>query len=172
MSKQLVRIYTDGACRGNPGGPGGIGAVLLWGSRHRKEISIGYANTTNNRMELRAVLHALEQLRHPCVVNLCSDSRYIVDAFRNRWIARWADNGWRRGPKRKDNLANADLWQQIWEVGKAHSINVQWVRGHNGNPENERCDRLANQAIDSGVLNADERLDVATGNLELFAFAD
>lgn len=156
--KPEVDVWVDGACRRNPGGPGGIGVVLLCGS-HRKELSVGYVRTTSNRMELRAVLHALEALREPCHIQLFSDSRYIVDAWAEGRIARWQSFGWRRRPKCKDMLRNADLWRNVWVVQTPHTIEAHWVRGHHGIVENERCDKLANLAIDSGVLREDVGMD-------------
>jgi ribonuclease HI len=134
----LVTIYTDGAARGNPG-PGGYGVVLLSGS-HRKELSAGYAHTTNNRMELLAVIVGLEALKKSgCVVTIYSDSKYVVDAVEKKWVFRWQKTGFK---KKK----NADLWMRFLAVYQNQKINFIWIKGHSEIPENERCDQLAVQA--------------------------
>ncbi len=135
-----VVIYTDGGCIGNPG-PGGYGVVLLSQGR-RKELSGGFRLTTNNRMELMGAIVGLEALTMPCEVTLYSDSKYVVDAMELGWAKRWQANGWRRNKKEK--AVNPDLWQRLLEVCKKHEVRFQWVKGHAGNLENERCDYLAN----------------------------
>ncbi len=138
-----VKIYTDGACSGNPG-PGGYGAILL--SRgHRKELSGGEPDTTNNRMELRACIEALRALKYPCEVELTSDSRYVVQGIEDGWAVRWRRNGWMRD--KKTPAKNADLWQELLELCAVHRVRFLWVRGHDGHPENERADELAVAAI-------------------------
>ena len=134
-----VQIFTDGACQGNPG-PGGWGAILRYQGRER-EISGGEAQTTNNRMELRAVIEAFSLLKEPCEVTLCSDSRYVCDAIEKGWAKSWKRNGWRKADKKP--ALNSDLWERLLELLTVHRVTVAWVRGHDGHPENERCDRLA-----------------------------
>ncbi len=150
-----VVVYTDGACIGNPG-PGGYGAVLLWGE-HRREISGGFRLTTNNRMELLAVIVALEALKTPCRVTLYSDSQYVVNAVNQGWAARWKANGWRRN--RRELAVNPDLWERLLALCETHRVEFHWLRGHSGHRENERCDHLANTAarqpdlpVDAGYL--------------------
>lgn len=146
-----VEIHTDGACLGNPG-PGGYGVVLRYGD-HRKELSGGYRRTTNNRMELLAVIKALEALTQPCQVILHSDSRYVVDAMERGWAKQWQANGWRRN--RQEKALNPDLWETLLQLCDRHEVEFRWVRGHSGNAENERCDRLAAQAAKQPDLPAD-----------------
>jgi len=140
-----VTIYTDGACSGNPG-PGGYGAVLLHKS-HRKELSGNDPATTNNRMEMLGVIIALEALKEPCEVDLYSDSKYVVDAIQKGWATRWRQNNWMRN--KKDPALNPDLWERMLNLLTKHNVNFHWVKGHAGNPENERCDALARDAIDA-----------------------
>ena len=140
-----VTIYTDGACSGNPG-PGGYGVVLLHKS-HRKELSGGEAQTTNNRMEIMAAIIGLEALKEPCQVALYSDSKYVVDAIKEGWALRWRQNNWMRN--KKDPALNPDLWERLLTLLTKHEVTFNWVKGHAGNPENERCDVLARQAINS-----------------------
>ena len=147
-----IRLYTDGACHGNPG-PGGYGVVLLFGE-HRKELSGGYRKTTNNRMELKAVIKGLEALRGKCKVELYSDSKYVVDALSKGWAAKWRANGWRRN--RREPAINPDLWGRLLELCEAHDVTSHWVKGHSGNPDNERCDRLATEAATQPGLPDDE----------------
>lgn len=147
-----VTIYTDGACIGNPG-PGGYGAVILFG-QYRKEISGGYRKTTNNRMEILAAIRALEVLNEPCEVTLHSDSEYVVNAFMKGWAERWRAQGWNRGKQGK--AANPDLWARLLDLASTHRVTFKWVRGHAGNVENERCDALANAAARSKALMTDE----------------
>ena len=147
-----VTIYTDGACSGNPGA-GGYGIVLLYGNA-RKELSEGYRLTTNNRMEVLAAIKALEALKEPCEVKLYSDSKYLVDAINRGWVKNWEKNNWYRNKKEK--ASNIDLWQRLLELIKIHHVTFLWVKGHAANPENERCDTLARQAIVSTDLKNDE----------------
>ena len=138
-----VIIHTDGACKGNPG-PGGYAAVLVCGP-HRKELSAGYRLTTNNRMELRAAIAALELLTEPCEVELHSDSKYVVQAITQRWLDGWQRRGWRTSDKQP--VKNQDLWQLLQVAMAPHQIQWLWVKGHAGHAENERCDELANLAV-------------------------
>ena len=137
-----VEIYTDGACSGNPG-PGGYGAIIVF-NQHRKEISGGEAQTTNNRMEMMGAIAALEALKEPCKVKLYSDSRYVVDAIDKGWAKKWRANGWRRN--KRDPALNVDLWQRMLAVLEKHDATFIWVKGHTGHPENERCDTRARMA--------------------------
>ncbi len=140
-----VTIYTDGACSGNPG-PGGWGAVLLSGA-HRKEISGGARNTTNNRMELLAAIGALEALRRPSQIDLYTDSTYLKNGITN-WIKRWKKNGWkRRSGKRFLPVKNEELWRRLDRLVAKHRVRFHWLEGHAGHSENERCDKLARLAI-------------------------
>jgi len=138
-----VLIYTDGACVGNPG-PGGYGAIIIY-NRSRKEISGGEAQTTNNRMEMMGAIAALEALKEPCKIKLYSDSRYVVDGIGKGWAIKWRANGWMRN--KKDRALNVDLWQRMLTALEKHDATFLWVKGHAGNPENERCDTLARIAI-------------------------
>jgi ribonuclease HI len=146
-----VKIFTDGAARGNPEGPGGYGAVLLYtdpkGEVHTKELSEGFQKTTNNRMELMAAIAALEALNRPCEVDLYSDSKYLTDAFNQKWIDSWIRRGWKKADK--SDVLNTDLWKRLLEAAKPHTITWIWVKGHAGNPYNERCDKLATAAADA-----------------------
>jgi ribonuclease HI len=141
---KTVSIYTDGACKGNPG-PGGWGAVLVYGA-HEREMSGGERETTNNRMELLGAISALEALKEPCKVILTSDSKYLTDAFLQGWIESWRAKGWRRG---KEELKNPDLWERLYNLTKIHEVEFVWVKGHAGHEYNERCDRLAVAFADS-----------------------
>lgn len=134
-----VTIYTDGACSGNPG-PGGYGAILMYG-QHKKELSGGYPNTTNNRMELMGVITALKALNRPCQVNLYTDSQYVVNAIEKGWAKKWQANGWMRN--KKDKALNPDLWQSLLDLLEIHQVTFHWVKGHAENPYNNRCDELA-----------------------------
>ncbi len=136
-----VEIFTDGACSGNPG-PGGWGAVLRCGG-HEKELSGGEARTTNNRMELTAVITALEALKYPCKVTLTSDSKYVIDAVTKGWAKKWQANGWIKSDKKP--ALNPDLWEKLLSLIEIHDVTFVWVKGHAGHPENERCDELAVQ---------------------------
>lgn len=152
-----VEIYTDGAARGNPDGPGGFGAVLHYtdskGQLHVRELSGGYKRTTNNRMELMAAIAGLEALNRPCQVELYSDSKYLVDAFNKHWIDSWIKKGWKRG--KNEPVKNVDLWKRLLEAMQPHELTFIWVKGHNGHPENERCDALATTAADGDNLLVD-----------------
>ena len=147
-----VTIYTDGACSGNPG-PGGYGAILQHG-KNRKELSGGFRKTTNNRMELLAVISGLEALKDPCDVTVFSDSRYIVDAVNKGWARRWKANGWRRN--KKDKAVNPDLWARLLSLLDTHDTEFRWVKGHAGNPGNERADALAVAASNTKDLAIDQ----------------
>ena len=136
---KTVTIYTDGACSGNPG-PGGWGAILEW-QGHEKELSGGEAATTNNRMELTAVLTALALLKEPCVVELYSDSKYVVDAIEKGWLYGWQKKGWIKADKKP--VLNVDLWQQLLPQLAHHQVHLHWVTGHAANEKNNRCDQLA-----------------------------
>ena len=136
-----VEIFTDGACKGNPG-PGGWGAVLRMG-QHERELAGHEGHTTNNRMELTAVIRALDALKEPCHVALHTDSRYVIDGI-TKWIFGWQKNGWKNSQKKP--VLNADLWQELLESRRRHRIDWIWVKGHDGHPENERADRLASNA--------------------------
>jgi ribonuclease HI len=141
--KQL-EIFTDGACKGNPG-PGGWGAVIRYG-KHEKEISGSDPDTTNNRMELSATIQALKILIEPCEVKLHTDSRYVIDGI-TKWIHGWQRNGWKNASKQP--VSNIDLWHDLIEATARHQVEWIWVKGHNGHPENERADRLASDAADA-----------------------
>lgn len=149
-----VKIYTDGAARGNPDGPGGYGTVLEFidskGQLHTKELSCGYKKTTNNRMELMSVIAGLEALNRPCEIELYSDSKYVVDAFNQHWIDGWLKKGWKRG--KNEPVKNVDLWKRLLKAKEPHQITFIWVKGHDGHPQNERCDTLATTAADGGNL--------------------
>lgn len=151
-----VTIYTDGAARGNPG-PGGYGAVLEYidtkNQLHVKELSAGYRKTTNNRMELMGVIAALEALNRPCTVTLYSDSKYVVDAFNRHWVDSWVRKGWKRG--KNESVKNVDLWQRLLKAKAPHQVRFVWVKGHDGHPQNERCDQLATTAADGSMLLED-----------------
>jgi ribonuclease HI len=138
-----VEIYTDGACRGNPG-PGGWGAILRY-NEHEKELSGGERDTTNNRMELMAAIRALESLKRACDVTLTTDSQYVRQGI-TEWIAKWKRNGWKTADKKP--VKNQDLWVRLDEATHRHKIHWKWIKGHSGHPENERADELANLAID------------------------
>ena len=155
-----VQIYTDGSARGNPDGPGGYGVVLHFtdssGKLHEKTISEGFVKTTNNRMELLAVIMGLEALNRPCQVELYSDSKYLIDAFNQKWIDNWVARNWNRG--KSGPVKNVDLWKRLLKAKEPHQVQFVWVKGHAGHPENERCDQMAvaaalgeNLRIDPGV---------------------
>lgn len=134
-----VEIFTDGACQGNPG-PGGWGAIIRYNGTE-KELSGGEKNTTNNRMELSAVIEALKALREPCAVTLYSDSQYVCNAIKLGWAKKWRANGWMRN--KKEPALNPELWDALLKLCETHTVEVVWVKGHAGHPENERCDALA-----------------------------
>jgi ribonuclease HI len=143
----MIHIYTDGSSRGNPG-PGGYGAILISG-KHRKEISAGYKNTTNNRMELLAVIVALESIKiENAEVLVTSDSKYVVNAIEQKWIYGWQKKNFK-------DVKNVDLWQRFLKSFNKHQVRFKWVKGHNNHPENERCDFLATQAADGKLLLVD-----------------
>lgn len=158
----FVKVYTDGAARGNPDGPGGYGTVLEYvdtkGQLHTKEISQGYKKTTNNRMELMAVIAGLEALNRPCDVEVYSDSQYVVNAFNQHWIEGWIKKGWKRG--KNEPVKNVNLWKRLLEVKGKHQVKFIWVKGHDGHPQNERCDMLATSAADGTDLLEDKGLGV------------
>ncbi|TCT17004.1 ribonuclease HI [Natranaerovirga pectinivora] len=153
-----VYIYTDGACRGNPDGPGGYGVVLEYedkeGIKHIKELSQGYKGTTNNRMELMGVIKGLEILKKPCNVKVFTDSQYIANAFNQNWLNNWILNNWTRG-KKKEPVKNIDLWKMLLKAKEGHKVEFIWVKGHAGHLQNERCDKLATKAADGSDLLED-----------------
>lgn len=134
-----VEIFTDGACSGNPG-PGGWGAILRYAGRE-KELSGGEKETTNNRMELTAVITALDALREPCEVTLTTDSKYVCDSIQKGWVYSWKRNGWKKADRKP--ALNVDLWERLLPLLEKHKVSFVWVKGHNEHPENERCDSLA-----------------------------
>lgn len=152
-----VTIYTDGSARGNPEGPGGYGTVLEYidpkGQLHVKEISQGYIKTTNNRMEMMAAIAGFEALNRPCQVDLFSDSRYLIDSFNKHWIDNWIRKNWKRG--KNEPVKNVDLWKRLLKACEPHQVTWNWVKGHDGHPQNERCDELATTAADSSDLIED-----------------
>lgn len=153
-----VIIYTDGACSGNPG-PGGYGVLLQSGS-HTKELAAGYRRTTNNRMELLALIKGLELLNRPCEVTLYSDSRYVVDAVQKNWAKSWKARGWVKADKQP--AVNADLWDRALKVLEKHKVTLRWVKGHASNAGNNRCDELAVAASRSSGLMVDEGYERAS----------
>ena len=134
-----VDLYTDGACSGNPG-PGGYGIILVYNGKE-KELSEGFAETTNNRMEILAVINGLKALKEPCEVTVYSDSKYVVDAVNKNWLYNWEENDWRRS--NKEPVLNPELWMELLVLMEEHEVSFVWVKGHNEHPQNERCDRLA-----------------------------
>lgn len=152
-----VEIFTDGAARGNPDGPGGYGAIVKFvdskGTEHIREYSQGYKKTTNNRMELMAVIAALEHLTKPCEATIYSDSQYVCNAFNKGWLESWKAKNWKRsgGP-----LLNVDLWKKLDKLASIHNLKFEWVKGHAGHEQNERCDYLATHAADGDNLLTDE----------------
>ena len=152
-----ITIYTDGSSKGNPG-PGGFGAILMFG-KHSKEISMGYRFTTNNRMELMAVLASLEALKkNDLPLTIHSDSQYVVKAINEGWLNNWIKTGFKGGKK------NKDLWVKYFQLSKKFKIKIQWVKGHADNPYNNRCDELATTAADGKHLLIDERYENQVGN--------
>ena len=151
MDKTEVQVFTDGACSGNPG-PGGYGVILQYGE-HRRELSGGFRRTTNNRMELTAAVVALEALKRECDVTLISDSEYLVNAISKGWAQSWRAMRWRR--KGAKVVPNWDLWNRLLELAERHRVQVEWVEGHAGHAENERCDQLARLAAAGADLPAD-----------------
>ena len=149
-----VTIFTDGAARGNPDGPGGYGTILQYvdpaGTLHEREFSAGYKKTTNNRMELMAAIIGLEALRKPCRVDLYSDSKYLTDAFNQKWIDSWQKKNWKTSSG--SAVKNREHWERLLRAMEPHSVSFHWVKGHDGHPENERCDQLATSAADGDEL--------------------
>lgn len=148
-----VTIYSDGSSKGNPG-PGGFGTVIHYvspkGELHVLELTEGYRETTNNRMELMGVIKGLEALNRPCEVTVVSDSKYVIDAFNEKWVDTWLKTNWKKG-----TVKNIDLWKRLLDAMKPHDVTFEWVKGHAGHPENERCDELACQSAESDELNTD-----------------
>ncbi len=153
-----VEIYTDGAARGNPDGPGGYGVILEYrdpeGKLHVRELSQGYKKTTNNRMELMGAIAGLEALKKPCCVKLYSDSQYLTNAFNQHWVEGWIKRGWKRNSG--EAVKNIPLWQRLLKAMEPHEVRFIWVKGHDGHPQNERCDELATHAADCGPLIEDD----------------
>ncbi len=145
-----VDLYSDGSSRGNPG-PGGYGTILTYTDRagvlHEKEISEGFENTTNNRMELMGVIAGLEALTKPCSVDVWSDSQYVIKAFNDHWVDGWKKRGWKKADGKP--VLNDELWKRLLLAAEPHEITWHWVKGHAGHPENERCDALATAAADA-----------------------
>ena len=150
----FVKIFTDGAARGNPEGPGGYGTVLQYidskGELHEREYSAGYKKTTNNRMELMAVITGLEALTRPCEVEVISDSKYVTDAFNQHWVDGWLKRNWKGSSN--NPVKNVDLWKRLLKAKAPHQVKFTWVKGHAGHPENERCDKRATTAADGNSL--------------------
>ncbi|MBO4353773.1 MAG: ribonuclease HI [Clostridia bacterium] len=134
-----VEMYTDGACGGNPG-PGGYACILIYNG-HKKEISGGESNTTNNRMELKAVIEGLKALKEPCAVTVTSDSKYVVDAVSKNWVYSWRENGWRKADRKP--ALNVDLWEELLALLETHDVSFVWIKGHDGHEYNEKCDKMA-----------------------------
>ena len=150
-----VELYTDGACRGNPG-KGGWGAILVYG-KYEKELSGAEKLTTNNRMELTSVIEGLKALKEPCRVTLTSDSKYLVDAITQGWARSWKEKGWRKADR--SPALNPDLWERLLALLDTHEVELVWVKGHDGHPYNERCDKLATAFADSFPEPAVEKLN-------------
>ena len=148
-----VEIYSDGSARGNPDGPGGYGTILRYvdakGEVHEKELSAGYDKTTNNRMELMGAIVGLEALNRPCDVEMFSDSKYVISAFNEGWLDNWQKKGWKTAGNKP--VKNVELWKRLLEAAKPHGIRWNWVKGHAGHSENERCDQLATTAADQDL---------------------
>ena len=157
-----VDMYTDGAARGNPDGPGGYATIIKFtdakGVVHERQFSKGYIRTTNNRMELMACIIGFEALTKPCKVKVYSDSKYLTDAFNKSWVASWIKNNWVR-PK-AGSVKNVDLWKRLLKAMEKHQTEYIWIKGHAGHPENELCDKLATSAALSGNLENDEGLEL------------
>jgi ribonuclease HI len=150
----IVEIYTDGACSGNPG-PGGWAALMLFGA-HEKVISGGFRRTTNNRMELMAVIEGLKSLNRPCTVTIHSDSKLITDAYNQKWINSWLKHNWKKGPRKKDPVKNKDLWIEMVSLTDFHNVKFNWIKGHAGIEGNEIADQAAVKAAATPNLPADE----------------
>ena len=155
-NKTNVTLYTDGACSGNPG-PGGYGAVLVYidkdGIKHEKEFSEGYKLTTNNQMELLAVIIGLEALKKPCNVKIISDSKYVVDSINKGWLENWISRGWRKSDNKP--VPNVELWKRLTNAKSNHNVEFEWIKGHAGHEYNERCDKLAVEASKKQDLKLD-----------------
>lgn len=160
-----IKIYTDGACQGNPG-PGGYAAILVSGE-NRKELSGGFRKTTNNRMEMMAAIKALSALKVECEVAVFSDSKYLVDAMSKKWYHKWRRNGWKTAAN--EPVKNPDLWQQLISLTEKHRVIFLWVRGHAGHEQNERCDALAVHAAKGKDLLVDEGFETPAFADDLFA---
>ena len=160
-----VIIYTDGAARGNPGGPGGYGVILKFvdsrGIEHRSELSQGYKETTNNRMELMAAIRGLMALKTKAVVDLYSDSTYLVNGFEKGWVKSWQSNQWKTSTNKP--VKNQDLWKALVTLTKIHIVKFHWVKGHSSNQDNNRCDELATMAADSKNLIDDVQFHLPDG---------
>lgn len=158
-----VNLFSDGAARGNPEGPAGYGTILQVidgsGQKHEKELSAGFKKSTNNRMELLGCIVGLEALTRPCEVTVYSDSRYLVDAFNQRWIDSWQKRNWIRG--KNEPVKNIDLWKRLLKAMEPHTVRFCWVKGHAGHPENERCDALATDAADHRAFLEDKIHEMA-----------
>lgn len=154
-----ITIHTDGSCLGNPG-PGGYGAILMYGG-HRKKLSGGFSHTTNNRMEIFAAIAALESLKEPCGALIYSDSSYLVNAVKSGWIANWKANGWRKSNKK--SIQNVDLWKRLDAMLLKHQVSFEWVKGHADNEQNNLCDVLARQAASSKNLSDDTGYNIEQG---------
>ncbi len=157
MYDSKVTIFTDGAARGNPEGPGGYGVILQYvdskGVLHEREMSAGYKKTTNNRMELMAAIVGLEALKKSCMVEMYTDSKYLTDAFNQHWVDGWQKSGWKKADKTQ--VKNVDLWKRLLVAMDPHQVQYHWVKGHDGHPENTRCDQLATRAADGEDLQED-----------------
>ncbi len=153
-----VTLYSDGAAKSNPEGPGGYGTILEFvdkkGNLHKKELSAGYRRTTNNRMELMGVIAGLEALTRPCKVRVVTDSQYVVNAFKKNWISSWQKKDWKKSDKKP--VKNVDLWKRLLKAGEQHQVTYEWVKGHDGHPQNERCDELASDAALGSRLLVDK----------------
>jgi len=153
-----VKIYSDGACKGNPNGPGGFGTLMQYvddnNTVHEKEFSCGYRSTTNNRMELMGVIKGLEALKMSCDVEVISDSKYVCDAFNQKWIYSWMKNGWVKS--NKEAVKNRELWERLLKAMKPHNVKFTWIKGHAGHRENEICDHLASTSAGGSELLDDD----------------
>ena len=151
-----VHVYGDGTCDPNPG-PGGYGTVLLFGTEHRLELDGGYRLTTNNRMELIAIIKGLEALKEKCSVRIFSDAKYVINALEQGWAVKWRAKGWMR--TKRERAKNPDLWERLLELCEAHEVTYHWVKGHSGNPVQEHCDYLAKEARSQPNLPSDEQYE-------------
>ena len=157
---EIVYAFSDGSAIGNPG-PGGYGVVLKW-KGEVKELSAGFRMTTNNRMELLGAITALESLKRRSLVILCTDSQYVINGIEKGWARKWKANGWRRN--KKEMALNPDLWDRLLSIVDKHQVKFEWVRGHNGHPENERCDELANSAARANPTDVDVEFEKTTAS--------